>query len=108
MSAGKILVWSFAVGAIAVAVAVLAAGAGHGSYAPARLLFPFTMLSTTNGGGIERAFLYFGLLQYPIYGTFLVIAKKFGWVRIAGTGIIAIHAACALAAFVLYNSNFPN
>ena len=59
------------VGVVALGFAIAAAGAGHGTYIPAKLLFPFTMLSGVFGDSLTLPYLVVALVQFPLYGFIL-------------------------------------
>ncbi len=58
----------FVVMPIAAVLGVVSGGAGHGDYFLAKMLFPFTMLSTFVLGSITLPFVLLALAQFPIYG----------------------------------------
>jgi len=62
----------------ALMLAIVSAGAGHGSYLPAKVLFPYTMLSTHLSGKISTTFLALAIMQFPLYGVILTVAARFG------------------------------
>ena len=62
----RLLVGAF-VGVLSLGFAVAAAGAGHGTYIPAKLLFPFTMLAGVFGDSITLPYLIVALVQFPLY-----------------------------------------
>ena len=93
---------------IAVTIIVFTAGAGHGTYAPARLLFPFTMLSTLLHGTIKDAYALLALLQFPIYGVILAMAVKSNRTKLTASLLIAIHTIAVFMTFVFLNPSFPN
>src|SRR5438067_468792 len=79
-----------------VAGSIWAAGAGHGSYLPAVVLFPFTMLSTLITTTISPFGMALALLQFPIYG--FVIGKAPVELRLRlGAALAVIHCACVVA-----------
>jgi hypothetical protein len=93
--------WTFTgliVGALAAVVAVSAAGGGHGTYLPAAILFPFTMLISAVLGRIPAWLAAFALAQFPIYGLLVVIghAPRRLWV-----GVLCFHVVFAAAALYL-------
>jgi hypothetical protein len=56
-------------------LAVLAAGAGHGTYLPAKILFPFAMLASV--GVLSLSFTaVLAALQFPVYGLLLGAAFR--------------------------------
>jgi hypothetical protein len=57
-------------------VAVLAAGAGHGTYLPAKILFPFAMLAGVFGRSITLPYVVLALVQFPLYGLLLGAAFR--------------------------------
>jgi hypothetical protein len=75
------------IGGVAACVALAAAGAGHGSYLPAALLFPFSMLIASAVGTVNPGIVVLALAQYPVYGA-AVIGKakssKVAWLTVVG------------------------
>jgi hypothetical protein len=65
------LALSSVVGVLCLLAAVFAAGAGHGTYLPAKILFPFAMLAGVFGRSISLPYVVLALLQFPLYGLFL-------------------------------------
>jgi hypothetical protein len=59
------------IGGISLVIAVMAAGGGHGTYMPAKILFPYTMLSTITMERITSPYVLLAILQFPLYGLFL-------------------------------------
>jgi hypothetical protein len=59
-------------------ISLLCAGAGHGTYIPMILCFPYTMLFAAARGSINAPDIATALLQFPIYGTVLGIARSKG------------------------------
>ena len=90
---------SMIVGSVAVVVSVFLAGGGHGSYVPAALCFPWTMLSTLANQEITDPFAYLALVQFPLYGT-LIGAARTATRRphLATIVVVVIAAAHVLAA----------
>ncbi len=60
----------------AVILAVESGGAGHGDYLWAKILFPYTMLSTIFTQSILTPFLLLGIFQYLIYGLLVGLAEQ--------------------------------
>jgi hypothetical protein len=50
---------------------VFAAGAGHGTYAPAKLLFPLAMLAPVFRQSLTTPWIIAAILQFPAYGLIL-------------------------------------
>ena len=55
---------------------LMSAGAGHGDYFLAKILFPYTLLSTAAFDRIEPPFMFL-LIQYPVYGV-VIGSQTFG------------------------------
>ncbi|WGH75755.1 hypothetical protein P8625_00915 [Tenacibaculum tangerinum] len=63
---------------ILLVIVVFAMGGGHGTYLPAKVVYPFSMLIailTKNGIGILSIII--AVVQVPIYA--LILTKKFKW-----------------------------
>lgn len=86
------------IAAPAILAAIMSAGAGHGSYAAARVLFPFSMMLTRFAGEIGPAAMAAGLLQFPLYGALVgrTVAVKTDRVVFFAA---AVHLVAALACF---------
>lgn len=90
--------WVFAgvvFGAVAPWVALAAAGGGHGTYIPAVILFPFTMLLASVVGVISTPLIALALLQYPAYGLLIATREN---ARRTMVGIASAHIAVVMAA----------
>jgi hypothetical protein len=89
-------------------LAITSAGAGHGDYLWAKILFPYTMLSTLVFKSITIPFELLALLQLPIYGGLLGL----GWVRsrllFAALTLLVIHGAALMACFAVHLENFSS
>ncbi len=81
-------------------------GAGHGSYLPAKILFPFTMLSTVLFRSIVAPFIVVAVLQFPLYGLLLGRANASGTFARWATAILIIHLLAVLSCFLLVGENF--
>ena len=103
-SVKSFLVWLLLVNPLALIVAVCSTGAGHGSYFLAKILYPYTMLSTHSHEMITPPFVILAVLQMPIYGSVFSFRK---WeLKVAG-GILAIcHAAAVYYCFHFPMPNF--
>ena len=87
--------------------AVASAGAGHGSYLLAKILFPFTMLSTLVFGSIVAPAIGLAVLQFPFYGFILGRANVKGgglWTR--APVLLFAHMLAVAACFILIGDNF--
>jgi hypothetical protein len=72
-------------------ITVLAAGGGHGSYLPAKLLFPWSMAGTAFTGNITQALVAMAIAQYPVYGVMLDCARYAGRFNPGLMALAAIH-----------------
>jgi len=93
--------WALAglfIGILAAWFALAAAGGGHGTYVPAAILFPFTMLISVKVGIISPVLLAGALAQYPIYGFLLAIGRHPRW---RWAGLACVHMVFAVAAYFL-------
>ncbi len=97
---------STVVGVLALAFAFLFAGAGHGTYLPAKLLFPYTMLSTALLGLIPDALVAIAVVQFPIYGLILGLAAKTHNFGFAARLIAIIHVVFSFLCLLLIGENF--
>jgi hypothetical protein len=86
---------------VAMAVSIGAAGGGHGTYVPAKILFPWTMLlAEVRQSSITEFLLAVALVQPIVYLT-LVLRKAALWKAIA-----IAHAIAAAAALLYPTSTF--
>ena len=89
-------------------LAVTAAGAGHGSYLPARLLFPFTMLSTLLYGPFTTPFILAALIQFPLYGLVLGCCHRASRLAHGLLALCATHLVAVTVVLAVPNTDFPN
>jgi hypothetical protein len=75
-----------------------AADGGHGTYLPAAMLFPYTMLISVAIGDVSPVLLSVALVQFPVYGSLLAFNQHRRRMWIALT---CVHAVFAIAAFFL-------
>ena len=92
---------SLLVAAVAFGIVVLAAGGGHGSYFPAKLLFPIPMICTLLTGSISPPVLFLAAAQWPIYAVVLLRAGRRARLSSAATMVAAVHAGAALLALAM-------
>jgi hypothetical protein len=85
---------------------VLAAGGGHGSYFPAKILFPWTMMSTAATKSLARPFIVLGIAQYPLYGIILDSARAAGLFKPASMTLASAHVAALMLAFAISSPSF--
>jgi len=87
-------------------IAVISGGAGHGNYFLAKVLFPFTMLSTYIFHSITGPFLLFTIIQFPIYGIAIGRARRRERRGLTTIWLISIHVIAVLAGFLFVDQNF--
>jgi hypothetical protein len=103
-----ILKYSLIAEAIGILIATFAAGAGHGSYAPARIIFPYTMISTVFHENIRGIYLIFGLIQFPIYGLVIASASNTKYIKQIIIILTILHFVAVYYVFTNHNQYFPN
>jgi hypothetical protein len=86
--------------------AIASARAGHGSYLLAKILFPFTMLSTLVFGSIVAPAIALAVLQIPFYGFILGRANVKGGLRKRAAVLLLAHLLAVAACFILIGDNF--
>ncbi len=89
------------IGALAIVITVLIAGGGHGSYIPAKLFFPYTMLSTFHFGIINLPFVVLAIVQFPLYGAVIGIAGGRGKTLHVSAVIALVHLIVAVMCFLM-------
>lgn len=90
---------------IAATLGVVSAGAGHGDYLLAKVLFPFTMLSTFFLGSITLPFVLIALAQFPVYGW--LVCQSEGRKRwISCLSIAMAHLVAVTVNIAIRNPNF--
>ena len=85
---------------------LMSAGAGHGDYFLAKILFPYTLLSTAAFESIKPPFMWLTLIQYPAYGVVIGLANVKRKLLISGGALALIHAVVVSAAFLFANPYF--
>jgi hypothetical protein len=101
----KPLVVSLTLTPFALLAGFISAGAGHGNYFLAKILFPYTMLSTLLFNSITMPFVLIAFAQFPLYGLLLTITaeSKRLWMLIL---IVSVHVAAATLCILQYPENF--
>ncbi len=97
---------SLALTPLCLLIGIMSGAGGHGNYLLAKLLFPWTMLSTVLLRFITPPFVAVAVLQYPAYGVALGLANRNGGLRGAAKKLLAIHASLAAACLIVPNPNF--
>ncbi|MFN2529834.1 MAG: hypothetical protein ABR555_00905 [Pyrinomonadaceae bacterium] len=87
-------------------IALASAGAGHGDYFWAKIIYPYTMLSTLLFGSITIPFRLLAVVQLPLYGVLLSIACVRNRLGLVALVWFALHTAAAVACFVVRFQNF--
>jgi len=85
---------------------VVSSGAGHGNYLFARILFPFTMLSTIVSNSITLPAIGVAVVQFPAYGLILGIATKRRRLRGIATSLLLIHVLAVGICLLLIRADF--
>ena len=96
-----------AFGALALTFSVWQAAGGHGSYLPAKLLFPFSMLTTILDQHLNVTGAVLAVAQWPIYGAILgsVSARNR---QNAAFALAVVHAVAVVACFMFVSPEiFP-
>jgi hypothetical protein len=85
---------------------LVSGGAGHGDYVLARILFPFTMLSTRIFGSIVTPFILLAIIQFPLYGLVLGTANVRRKMLVSSAGLLVLHSISAALCFFVVDENF--
>ena len=91
---------------ICLLLAISSAAAGHGSYFLAKLLFPFTMLSTIVFGSIAVPFILLAIIQFPFYGIFLGVGNVRGRFIPLAVGVLVAHTLAVGASVLFIKESF--
>jgi len=100
------LVISLVATPICLLLGIASGGAGHGDYFLARLLFPFTMLSTIPFGSITTPFILLAIAQFPAYGMILGCANERGKFMHAACVMLFVHGLAAAFCLMWVGENF--
>lgn len=91
---------------VALSIGGFSAGAGHGGYLLAKLLFPFTMLSTVTVGSITMPLFLLALAQFPTYGWLIGSGVRAGTKNLRLWFSVTVHVSTVALNFIIPNSNF--
>lgn len=81
-------------GGIALIIALDYAGGGHGTYVPAKILFPYTMyLALAVVGRITFPLLLLAIIEFPVYGVAVAFAAKRGRLLVTLVSVLVLHMA---------------
>lgn len=72
----KTVVKTFIITFLCLLVTIIFAGGGHGTYIPAKIIFPFTMLLANLNREINLIGFTLALIQIPIYSQILISKPK--------------------------------
>jgi hypothetical protein len=87
-------------------IIIVAAGAGHGSYVPAKLIFPVGMLGPVFRQSLTPPWVIAVVLQFPIYGLLIGRAYHSRRVRLTALCVAAFHFLVAAVSFVCDHGAF--
>lgn len=90
----------------ALIVGLISAGAGHGDYLVAKILFPYTMLSTALYDSITDLFFAAAFVQFPLYGVILAFAGERRRFYSFAFLLALIHTSTVALCFVIGSKNF--
>jgi hypothetical protein len=85
---------------------LMSAGAGHGDYFLAKILFPYTLLSTAAFESIKLPFMWLTLIQYPAYGVAIGLANVRRKLIPLSAALALVHALAVVGAFAFANPSF--
>jgi len=85
---------------------IASGGAGHGNYLLAKIVFPFTMLSTKAFGSIIAPFILLAIIQFPVYGFILGWANAKNRIFLPAAALLLLHSAAVIACFFVVDANF--
>ena len=97
---------SLVVTPVALLLGIASAGAGHGDYFWAKILFPYTMLSTFLFQSITAPFILLAIAQFPLYGVSLGYADGRGQLTRRALVLLLLHTAAVVALLLLVSENF--
>jgi hypothetical protein len=93
-------------GLVLMFVAAAMAGAGHGTYGPAKSLFPFSMALSGFTGTLTDPLIAIAAAQYPVYGLFLGVLTARRRRRLAWKVLGVVHACAVVLAFTYAASTY--
>jgi hypothetical protein len=96
MKIAKILIITF----LCLLVTIFFAGGGHGTYIPAKIIFPFTMLLANLINEINFIGFILALIQIPFYSWILMNKPKWKYL------MIGIHLFAVILCFYFNNGSF--
>lgn len=91
---------------ICLLLALASGGAGHGNYLWAKVVFPYTMLSTLAFESITRPFIILAIIQFPLYGVALGLASRKHRFAHMAIALPVIHLLAVMILFLSGSENF--
>jgi hypothetical protein len=91
---------------ICLLLAVVSGGGGHGNYLWAKILFPYTMVSTSIFESITTPFILLAIIQFPLYGIALGMANRKHKVAQMIVVLSVVHLLAVTITFLFSNDNF--
>src|SRR5438067_12360599 len=102
------LVFGVLVSFAALAVALVAACGGHGSYLPAKILFPYAMLITLRWSRVTTLAAALAFIQMPLYGAVIGAAAYRKRRAKALLSLVIMHLLSALVCILIANEAFAS
>ncbi len=90
---------------LALWISWVSAGEGHGNFVWARILLPYSCACMAVPG-LHFLVIPFALLQYPVYGFLIQLAKKSGQLMGIGSITLALHIVVVTLTFTLLREGF--
>jgi hypothetical protein len=97
---------SFIATPIALILGIGSGGVGHGDYFWAKMLFPYTMLSTFLFESITAPFILLAIAQFPLYGVSLGYANGKGRFALLAVVLLLAHLGAVAAIQLLDGESF--
>ena len=85
---------------------LMSAGAGHGDYFLAKILFPYTLLSTAAFDSIQPPFMLLTVIQYPAYGVLIGLGNIRRRLVLSSGALALLHGLAVAGAFAFANPYF--
>ena len=102
----KPIIISLIVTPFALLLGIASAGAGHENYFWAKILFPYTMLSTFFFQSITIPFILLTIVQFPPYGFLLAVAGERKRLGPLGVVMAVVHILGVMLCLILPSENF--
>ena len=103
MNLAKNILLSFLLGLFLLVAAYFVAANGHGTFSFAKLVFPYTLLSTMDNNPITGIYVLLALIQFPLYSFVYLKSKRSD---ISLLALLAIHALFVVLAFMYSGALF--